>query len=52
MVACVHLESAETQIGALDPLIAGHAVCLDATLITDSVREFGRIPRLRIKNWR
>ncbi len=46
-----HLESAGTPIGPLATLIAGHAVSLDATLITDNVGEFGRIPQLRIENW-
>ena len=46
-----HLESAGTQIGPLDTLIAGHAVSLDATVVTDNVGEFSRIPGLRIENW-
>ena len=45
------LESAGTPIGPLDTLIAGHAVSLDAILVTDNVAEFSRVPGLRIENW-
>jgi tRNA(fMet)-specific endonuclease VapC len=45
------LESAGTQIGPLDTLIAGHAVSLKATLVTNYVAEFSRVPGLRIENW-
>ena len=45
------LESAGTPIGPLDTLIAGHAVSLDAILVTDNVAEFSRVPGLLIENW-
>ena len=45
------LESAGTPIGPLDTLIAGHAVSLDAILVTDNTAEFSRVPGLRIENW-
>jgi tRNA(fMet)-specific endonuclease VapC len=32
-------------------LIAAQAVALDVVLITNKVREFGRIEGLRIQNW-
>jgi tRNA(fMet)-specific endonuclease VapC len=35
----------------MDLLIAAHAVCLDVALVTDNVREFKRIPDLKIENW-
>jgi tRNA(fMet)-specific endonuclease VapC len=35
----------------MDLLIAAHAVCLDVVLVTDNVREFKRIPDLKIENW-
>jgi len=47
----VALESAGTQIGPLGTLIAGHAVSLEAILVTDNVAEFSRVPGLRIENW-
>ncbi len=45
------LERAGTPIGPLDTLIAAHALALDVTLVTDNVREFSRVPGLRIENW-
>jgi tRNA(fMet)-specific endonuclease VapC len=45
------LESAGAPIGPLDTLIAGHAASLEATLITDNLAEFSRVPGLRIENW-
>lgn len=45
------LESAGNPIGPLDTLIAGHAISLDITLVTDNVAEFRRVPHLRIENW-
>jgi tRNA(fMet)-specific endonuclease VapC len=45
------LEAAGTPIGPLDTLIAGHAVSLNTTLVTDNVAEFSRVPDLRIENW-
>ena len=38
-------------IGANDLLIASHARSADATLVTNNVGEFGRVPNLRIENW-
>lgn len=40
-----------TPIGAYDLLIAGHARSLDVTLVTNNIREFARVPELRIENW-
>ena len=45
------LESSGTPIGPLDTLIAAHALCLNATLITNNVREFSRVEKLKIENW-
>lgn len=45
------LESEGQSIGLNDLLIGTHARTLGLTLVTDNVREFGRIPRLRIENW-
>jgi tRNA(fMet)-specific endonuclease VapC len=38
-------------IGPTDLFIAAHALALDLTLITASVREFSRVPGLRVENW-
>jgi tRNA(fMet)-specific endonuclease VapC len=45
------LERRGRQIGPNDLLIAAHAVALDATLVTDNVREFSRVKGLKIENW-
>lgn len=45
------LERAGTPIGPLDMLIAAHAISLDLTLVTDNIREFSRVPNLRVENW-
>jgi tRNA(fMet)-specific endonuclease VapC len=38
-------------IGELDLLLAAHALALDATFVTNNVREFERIEGLRVENW-
>jgi tRNA(fMet)-specific endonuclease VapC len=38
-------------IGALDMLIAAHALSLDATLVTCNEREFRRVTGLHVENW-
>jgi tRNA(fMet)-specific endonuclease VapC len=38
-------------IGANDLLIAGQALARGMTLVTDNVREFGRVAGLRVENW-
>lgn len=45
------LEKRGTPIGALDTLIAAHALSLRATLVTNNTREFSRVPGLRLENW-
>ena len=40
-----------TPIGAMDLLIAAHALFLDAVLVTNNTKEFVRIPGLKIENW-
>jgi len=45
------LERQGTPIGALDLLIAAHALSLGVTLVTNSPREFSRVPGLRVENW-
>lgn len=38
-------------IGANELMIAAHAVSRDATLVTNNMREFGRVHGLRLENW-
>lgn len=45
------LEQAGRPIGGNDLLIAAHAIATDHTLVTDNVREFGRITELSVENW-
>ena len=45
------LERKGSPIGAYDLLIAAHALSLGLTLVTNNVREFRRIPQLRVENW-
>ncbi len=45
------LERKGTPIGSLDTLIAAHALSLQATLVTNNLREFERVPGLQLDNW-
>jgi tRNA(fMet)-specific endonuclease VapC len=45
------LETKGTIIGPLDTMIAAHALCINATLITNNVKEFSRVKNLVIENW-
>ena len=45
------LEGRGTPIGALDTLIAAHALSLRATLVTNNMREFSRVTGLEVENW-
>jgi len=45
------LERKGQLIGPNDMLIAAHALALNAILVTDNVREFKRVKRLRVENW-
>ena len=46
-----HLERRGRPIGAMDTLIAAHALSLGATLVSNNVREFKRLLRLWCENW-
>jgi tRNA(fMet)-specific endonuclease VapC len=46
-----YLEESGAPIGALDTLIAAHALSLDCPLVTNNEREFSRVPGLRVENW-
>lgn len=45
------LERTGQPIGALDTLIAAHALSLNATLVSHNLREFSRVPGLRVEDW-
>jgi tRNA(fMet)-specific endonuclease VapC len=45
------LERTGQGIGALDTMIAAHALALDALLVTNNLREFSRVSGLRLANW-
>jgi tRNA(fMet)-specific endonuclease VapC len=45
------LERQGTPIGANDTWIAAQALAIDATLVTDNVGEFARVPGLVVENW-
>lgn len=45
------LKSAGTPIGANDLWIASHALAVNATLVTNNLREFERVAGLRLQNW-
>jgi len=45
------LEKRGASIGAMDLLIAAHALALGAVLATNNEREFRRVPGLRVEKW-
>ncbi|MDF1581080.1 MAG: type II toxin-antitoxin system VapC family toxin [Desulfuromonadales bacterium] len=45
------LEQQGKIIGAMDLLIAAHAFSLGAVLVTNNVKEFARVPGLKVENW-
>jgi tRNA(fMet)-specific endonuclease VapC len=45
------LEGRGSPIGPLDTLIAAHALSLGWALVTHNVREFRRVPGLRVEDW-
>ena len=45
------LAGAGKPIGPYGQMIAGHARSLGLVLVTNNVREFERVPGLRIDNW-
>ena len=46
------LEVVGTPIGPMDTLLAGHALALGATVVTDNEGEFRRVKGLKVENWR
>lgn len=45
------LDASGTPIGAMDYLIASIALAHDLVLVTHNLREFERVPGLRIEDW-
>lgn len=45
------LEKKGKIIGNNDLWIAAHCLTLNVTLVTNNVREFQRVPKLRVENW-
>lgn len=46
-----HLSRQGTPIGPNDLLIAAHALARGLTVVTANVREFSRVPELKVENW-
>ena len=46
-----YLEGKGTPIGPWNTLIAGHSIARDLTLVTRNIREFQRVPGLRVVDW-
>jgi len=45
------LEKEGNPIGSMDLMIASHARSLSVPLITNNVREFKKVPGLKVENW-
>jgi len=45
------LEKKQQGIGPMDTLIAAQALRLGATVVTHNVREFRRVPHLKVEDW-
>lgn len=46
-----HLQQQGQVIGALDMMIAAHALTVNSTLVTNNTREFERVIGLNLENW-
>ncbi|MBC7541942.1 MAG: type II toxin-antitoxin system VapC family toxin [Candidatus Sericytochromatia bacterium] len=46
-----HLERSGMPVGGMDLMIGAHALALAATLVTNHVRHFERMPGLQLENW-
>ena len=45
------LEKKGLSIGPMDSLIAAHALSINGTLVTNNLKEFSRVPQLKLENW-
>ena len=46
-----YLEKQGTPIRPLDMMIAAHAMSLGYTVVTNNIKEFERVPDLKLENW-
>jgi len=46
-----YLESRGTPIGPMDLMIAAHALSQNLMLVTNNLKEFKRVPGLRVEDW-
>ena len=47
----VSLEKQGLAIGPMDTLIAAQALSIGGTLVTNNIKEFMRVPKLKLENW-
>ena len=45
------LEKQGLSIGPMDTLIAAQALSIDGTLVTNNIKEFMPVPKLKLENW-
>ena len=45
------LEKKGLSIGPMDTLIAAQALSINGTLVTNNLKEFSRVPQLKLENW-
>lgn len=45
------LEKSGTPISNMDLMIAAHAISLSATLVSNNISYFERVPKLKLVNW-
>jgi tRNA(fMet)-specific endonuclease VapC len=45
------LEKSGNTIGNMDMMIAAHALSLHATLVSNNICHFDRVPKLKLVNW-
>ena len=45
------LEKQGLSIGPMDTLISAQALSIDGTLVTNNIKEFVRVPKLKLENW-
>ena len=45
------LERGGTPISVMDSMIAGHALALKATLVTNNLKHFQKVAALKVENW-
>ena len=45
------LKKRGAQLGAADLMIAAHARAIGATVVTNNIKDFGRVKGLQVENW-